>query len=54
VAAMDSAIRTNPAHWVYWANAEDLAVLGLLPTVPTSGMADVSPQSAVGEPAAPR
>jgi lauroyl/myristoyl acyltransferase len=54
VAAMDSAIRANPAHWVYWANTDDLAVLGLLPAVPAAGTAAVSPQPAVGEPAAPR
>jgi lauroyl/myristoyl acyltransferase len=31
VAAMDATIRTNPAHWVYWANTDDLASLGLVP-----------------------
>jgi lauroyl/myristoyl acyltransferase len=31
VAAMDAAIRTNPAYWIYWANTEDLVGLGLLP-----------------------
>ena len=31
VAAMDAAIRTNPAQWVYWSNTDDLASLGLLP-----------------------
>jgi lauroyl/myristoyl acyltransferase len=30
VAAMDAAIRTSPAHWVYWANTDDLAGMGLL------------------------
>jgi len=50
VAAMDAAIRTSPAHWAYWANADDLASLGLLQTAP-SGTAAVSPQSTVGEPA---
>jgi lauroyl/myristoyl acyltransferase len=30
VAAMDAAIRTNPAHWFYWASTDDLASLGLL------------------------
>jgi KDO2-lipid IV(A) lauroyltransferase len=34
VAAMDDAVRTNPAHWVYWANTNDLATLGLLPVTP--------------------
>ena len=31
VSAMESVIRANPAGWVYWANTEDLASLGLLP-----------------------
>ena len=31
VAAMDTAVRANPAQWVYWANTADLATLGLLP-----------------------
>jgi len=52
VAAMDAAIRTEPAHWVYWANTDDLASLGLLPAAPSAGTAAVSPQPAVGEPAA--
>lgn len=30
VAAMDAAIRTNPAHWTYWGSSDDLAGLGLL------------------------
>jgi lauroyl/myristoyl acyltransferase len=30
-AAIDAAIRARPAHWVYWANSDDLASLGLLP-----------------------
>jgi lauroyl/myristoyl acyltransferase len=30
VAAMDTVIRASPAPWVYWANSDDLASLGLL------------------------
>jgi lauroyl/myristoyl acyltransferase len=52
VAAMDAAVRTNPAHWVYWANTDDLATLGLLPAAPPAGTAAVIPQPAVGEAAA--
>ena len=52
VAAMDTAVRTNPAHWVYWAYTDDLATLGLLPAAPPTGTAAVIPQPAVGEPAA--
>ena len=51
-AAMDAAIRTSPAHWVYWASTDDLVGLGLLPAAPPAGTATVSPQPAVGEPAA--
>ncbi len=49
VAAMDAAIRANPAHWVYWANTDDLASLGPLPA---AGTAAASPRPAVDEPAA--
>jgi lauroyl/myristoyl acyltransferase len=52
VAAMDAAIRTNPAHWMYWANTDDLASLGLLPAAPSARTAAVSPQPALGEPPA--
>ncbi len=52
VAAMNGAIRTSPAHWVYWANTDDLASLGLLSAAPSAGTAAVSPQPAVGMPAA--
>ena len=47
-AAMDAAIRTNPAHWVYWANTDDLASLGLLPAAPAGGRrpTEPSPRSA--------
>jgi KDO2-lipid IV(A) lauroyltransferase len=50
VAAMDAAISASPAHWVYWADTDDLASLGLLPAAPSAGVADVSPQPAVGHP----
>ena len=30
VAAIEAAIRTNPAGWVYWGETSDLANLGLL------------------------
>jgi lauroyl/myristoyl acyltransferase len=50
VTAMDTAIKTSPAHWVYWANTDDLASFGLLPAAPPAGTAAVSPQPAVGEP----
>ena len=47
VAAMEAAIRASPAHWVYWADADDLASLGLL-RAPSAGTAAVSPQPAAG------
>lgn len=31
VAAIDAAVKKSPAEWIYWANTEDLASLGLLP-----------------------
>ena len=31
VAAIEAAVKNSPAHWVYWANTEDLTDLGLLP-----------------------
>ena len=43
VAAMDNAVRTNPAHWVYWANTDDLATLGLLPATGTADTAAAIP-----------
>jgi lauroyl/myristoyl acyltransferase len=52
VAAMDTAIRTSPAHWVFWFDTEELAGLGLLPAAPPIGTATVSPQPAVSEPTA--
>jgi lauroyl/myristoyl acyltransferase len=48
VATMDTAVRTKPAHWVYWAYTNDLATSGLLP----AGTAAVTAQPAVGEPPA--
>jgi KDO2-lipid IV(A) lauroyltransferase len=48
-AAIDAAIRTSPAHWVFWHSTDDLASLGLLPAAPLTGTAAVSPQPAVGE-----
>jgi lauroyl/myristoyl acyltransferase len=53
VAAIDGAIRKNPAHWFYWLQTDDLVSLGLLPAAPPTGMAAASPEPAVGEPAAP-
>ena len=38
VAAMDTAVRANPAQWVYWANTADLATLGLLPATGTAAV----------------
>jgi KDO2-lipid IV(A) lauroyltransferase len=45
VAAMDAVIRASPAPWVYWANSDDLASLGLLPAAPPAGMAAVNSAS---------
>jgi KDO2-lipid IV(A) lauroyltransferase len=53
VAAMDTAIRTSPAQWVYWANTADLASLGLLqPVQPSSGQA-TSGQPSSGQASSP-
>ena len=52
VAAMDAAIRTNPAHWVYWANTDDLASLGLLSAVPAAATGAHGTQPTDGGPAA--
>jgi lauroyl/myristoyl acyltransferase len=51
-AAMDAAVRTNPAEWVYWANTDDLATLGLVPAPPAADPAAVIPPPPVGEAAA--
>jgi lauroyl/myristoyl acyltransferase len=42
--AIDAAIRARPSHWAYWANSDDLASLGLLPTAPSAGTIALSPQ----------
>ena len=52
VAAMDTAVRTSPAQWVYWASTDDLAASGLVPAAPPAGTAAVNAQPADGEPAA--
>jgi lauroyl/myristoyl acyltransferase len=52
VAAMDAAVRTSPAQWIFWHNTDDLASLGLLPAAPPTASAAVTPQPAAGEPAA--
>jgi hypothetical protein len=49
---MDAAIRTSPAHWIFWHSTDDLASLGLLPATPPAGTAAVTPQPSIGEPAA--
>jgi KDO2-lipid IV(A) lauroyltransferase len=49
VAAIDAAIRANPASWLYWANTHDLANFGLLPADPPAGTAAVHPQPPAGE-----
>ena len=33
VAAIEAAIRTSPAQWLYWEGTDDLASLGLLPNI---------------------
>jgi lauroyl/myristoyl acyltransferase len=53
VAAMETAIRTDPAHWVYWASTDDLTKLGLLTAAPSTGTSAVVLQPFVGEPAEP-
>ena len=52
VAAMDAAIRTNPAHWVFWATTDELASLGLFSAASPAETAAVSPRPVVGDPAA--
>jgi hypothetical protein len=49
VAAMDTAVRANPAQWVYWANTADLATLGLLPAAPATGTTAVDEPPALLE-----
>jgi lauroyl/myristoyl acyltransferase len=47
-AAIEAAIRTSPAHWNFWFEAEVLARLGVLPGAPPIGTAAVSRQPAGG------
>jgi lauroyl/myristoyl acyltransferase len=47
-AAIDAAIRTNPAHWNFWFETEVLARLGVLPVAPPIETAAVSRQPAGG------
>jgi KDO2-lipid IV(A) lauroyltransferase len=37
VAAIDAAIRTNPARWNFWFEPDNLVRLGLLPAAPVTG-----------------
>jgi lauroyl/myristoyl acyltransferase len=37
VAAMDAAIRTSPAQWIFWHSTDDLASLGLLSAARPTG-----------------
>jgi Kdo2-lipid IVA lauroyltransferase/acyltransferase len=52
VAAIETEIRTRPANWSYWASSEDLATMGLLPSVPSAGASAVSPEPVAGVPVA--
>jgi Kdo2-lipid IVA lauroyltransferase/acyltransferase len=52
VAAMEAAIRANPAHWEYWANTDDLATLGLL--LPAAPSAETPPSAPSPPSASPR
>jgi lauroyl/myristoyl acyltransferase len=45
VAAMDTAVRTSPAHWVYWANTDDLATAGLLAPAPPAAVTPGPPSA---------
>ena len=47
-AAMDVAIRTNPAQWRFWDNTDDLANFGLIPAASAVEPTAASPQPAVG------
>jgi lauroyl/myristoyl acyltransferase len=53
VAAMDTAIRTSPAQWVYWANTADLASLGLLQPVQATSGQPSSGQATSGQASSP-
>jgi hypothetical protein len=52
VAAIETEIRTRPANWFYWYSSDDLATMGLLPSVPAAEASAVSPEPVVGVPAA--
>jgi hypothetical protein len=52
VAAIETEIRTRPANWSYWASSDDLATMGLLPSVPSAGASAASPEPVIGVPAA--
>ncbi|HET7017720.1 MAG TPA: lysophospholipid acyltransferase family protein [Streptosporangiaceae bacterium] len=45
VAAIEAAVQKSPAHWVYWANTEDLADLGLVPAASTDGLGSLDSSS---------
>jgi lauroyl/myristoyl acyltransferase len=49
VAAMETAIRTSPAHWFYWFQTEDLVTVGLVPAAPPTRAAAASPELANDE-----
>jgi KDO2-lipid IV(A) lauroyltransferase len=50
VAAIDAAIRTSPAHWLYWVSLDELASFGVFPAAGPDRSAAVVPQPASGEP----
>ncbi len=52
VAAIETEIRTHPANWFYWYSSDDLAAMGLLPSVPATEASAVSPEPVAGVPAA--
>lgn len=45
-AAIEDAIRRNPAHWTFWFETSDLDELGLLPSIQPAGK-DADPQPAL-------
>ncbi|MFY9929436.1 MAG: lysophospholipid acyltransferase family protein [Streptosporangiaceae bacterium] len=52
VAAMETEIRERPANWFYWYSSDDLATMGLLPSVPAAEASAIRPEPVVGMPAA--
>jgi KDO2-lipid IV(A) lauroyltransferase len=44
VAAIDAAIRKNPAQWSFWDNTDHLVGFGLLPAAASAGTSAVNPQ----------